>query len=178
VEWGPAHNRIGEGEVVSAEVAFSVVTTPEKSPMRSVFLLAAMSCIATAAAPSHGVTVVVNTFNFDFSANPQGQPILDPTINLGDTIRWFVTQGQHATQSLTTATDEVWISGTLNQGDSFSHTFTHPGVYQYYCRFHAVDNGDGTYLGMGGSITVVPAPASVGLIGAAGSGLLLRRRRR
>ena len=33
-------------------------------------------------------TVTVHVFNFDFSTNPQGQPIVDPTIHVGDTIHW------------------------------------------------------------------------------------------
>jgi amicyanin len=27
-------------------------------------------------------------------------------------------------------------SGTLGQGQSYSHTFTQPGTYDYHCTFH------------------------------------------
>lgn len=35
------------------------------------------------------------------------------------------------------ATTDLFASGTLSQGDSFSHTFTDPGTYYYECTIHA-----------------------------------------
>lgn len=142
---------------------------------RRVVIASALALVLPAAASAD--TVVVNAFNFDFSANPQGQAILDPTINVGDTIRWVVTGGVHATQSLEGATGEVWISPNLSVGQFFEHRFTTAGVYPYLCRLHARDNGDGTYLGMGGTITVVPTPGAAGVMVIAGLMAATRRRR-
>ncbi len=39
--------------------------------------------------------------------------------------------------SVTAATTSLFASGTLNQGDSFSFTFSKPGTYYYECTIHA-----------------------------------------
>lgn len=35
-----------------------------------------------------------------------------------------------------TAKDGSWGSPTMNQGDTYIHTFTAAGTYPYYCTFH------------------------------------------
>ena len=47
------------------------------------------------------------------------------------------------------AAAEPWDSGLLNQGQSFSHTFTVAGEYKYFCIPHILS-------GMLGTITVEP----------------------
>jgi hypothetical protein len=51
----------------------------------------------------------------------------------GTRIRW-VNQGLH--HHTVTSTDGLWDSGALSRGGDFSYTFTRPGTYTYYCRFH------------------------------------------
>src|SRR5689334_1244147 len=60
-------------------------------------------------------TVTVHVINFDFSTNPQGQPIVDPTINVGDTIHWVWDTDFHSTTSVAQQA-ETWDSGVHNTG--------------------------------------------------------------
>jgi trimeric autotransporter adhesin len=99
-------------------------------------------------------TVTVHVFNFDFSINPSGQNVVDPTIDLGDTIHWVWDSGTHTSTSVT-GSAETWNSGAMSAGGSFDHTFTHSGTFSYYCMFHGSDNGNGTAGGMSGTVTVV-----------------------
>jgi plastocyanin len=46
-----------------------------------------------------------------------------------------------------------FVSGDLNNGQSFSHTFNTAKVVKYYCRYHGGPNGQG----MSGTITVTAA---------------------
>jgi uncharacterized protein YjdB len=98
-------------------------------------------------------TVTVHIFNFDFSQNPKGQPIVDPTISVGDTIHWVWDEGFHSTTSVA-GIAETWNSGTHSSPATFDHTFTHVGTFAYYCTIHGTDNGDGTASNMSGTITV------------------------
>jgi plastocyanin len=120
--------------------------------------------------------VVVHVFDMDFSVNPQGGPIVDPTINVGDTIRWQFDASLHTTTSVA-GIPESWNSGSRNLGETFDHTFTQIGSWQYYCMNHGFDMGGGMAGGMSGVVTVVPEPASMIALGA-GALVVLRRRRR
>lgn len=138
-----------------------------------------LSIIAAVAMISPGAlaeTVNVNVFSFDFSAAPVGQPIVDPTINVGDTIRWVWVNGLHDTTSVA-GVSSAWASDIMSAPFNFEHTFTTPGTYQYYCSLHGFDLGNGTAGGMSGIITVVPEPASLGLLILGASALLAQRRR-
>jgi plastocyanin len=83
------------------------------------------------------------------------------TVNVGDTVVWKV----EGTMGHTVTSDTgVFDSGQdpLTQGDTFSFTFTQPGTYPYYCRFHGGPGG----VGMSGTVVVeaagqpTPAPAA------------------
>jgi len=108
-------------------------------------------------------TVTVHIFNNDFSANAKGQPIVDPTIDVGDTIHWVWDEGFHSTTSVA-GIAEQWDSGTTGTvGHTFDHTFTHVGTFAYYCTIHGFDNGNGTAGGMSGTITVRDATPSLAI---------------
>ena len=78
------------------------------------------------------------------------------TVTAGDTVTW--TESGSGTHSVT-ADDTSFDSSPscplscLGHGSVFSHTFTTPGVYRYYCRVHGGPNGQG----MSGTVTVVAA---------------------
>ena len=120
-------------------------------------------------------TITVHVFNFEYSVNPAGGPIVDPTIQLGDTIRWVWDNGFHNVQNVNGIPEE-FFSEFRSAPYSFEHTFTNVGDWAYYCALHGFDNGDGTAGGMAGIIHVVPEPASGLLLALAGGLLALRRR--
>src|SRR5262245_44726541 len=79
--------------------------------------------------------IMVNVFDDDFSVNPPGAPIVDPTIQVGDTIRWVWSPGNldfHSTKSVA-GIPEVWDSDLFLPPHQFDHTFTHVGTFYYYC---------------------------------------------
>jgi plastocyanin len=69
------------------------------------------------------------------------------TINTGTTVEW--TQTGSLPHSVT-ADDGAFDSGTLQNGDTFQHTFDEPGRYPYHCEFHGAEGG----TGMAGVIVV------------------------
>ncbi len=143
--------------------------------MRAFVIGSAVLFCAISAVPAAAEIVEVRVFNFEFSAAPPEEPLLDPTIQLNDTIRWVWEEGFHDTTSVA-GSMEVWASPTTSEvGFTYDHTFTNPGTFWYYCTVHGADNGDGTASGMSGTITVVPEPAALVLL-ALGAGALLRRR--
>jgi plastocyanin len=113
--------------------------------------------------------VVVHVFNFEYAP--------DPTIFVGDTVEWVWDEFVHSVTSVT-GSAEVFDSEPQVPPFSFTHTFTQAGVYNYYCTLHGVDNGDGTAVGMAGTVTVlpVPEPAAMGMAGVVGFAFLARRR--
>jgi plastocyanin len=133
-------------------------------------ILAFVIVTGLAALPAWGATVQVQVFDSEFSP--------DPTINVGDTVRWVWNSfTAHNVRSVSGA-PEVFDSGHF-AGDehTFEHTFTKVGVVNYYCDLHGFDLGNGTAGGMAGRITVVPEPAMVTML-LPGAVLLARRGRR
>lgn len=62
------------------------------------------------------------------------------TIPAGTTVEWIDTGLLPHT---VTAVDGSFDSGTLQNGDTFRHTFEEPGSYPYYCQFHGTPDGSG-----------------------------------
>jgi plastocyanin len=58
---------------------------------------------------------------------------LELNVLAGDTVTW--TNVSFSTHTVTADAGD-WSSGSLNNSDKFSHTFTTPGSLGYYCRFH------------------------------------------
>jgi len=130
------------------------------------FITAAV--LALAAATAAADTVTVYTFNREYSQNtpPNPGPLPDdPTIHVGDTVHWVVTEGFHTVTSCT-GLSESFDSGFMMTGNTFDHTFTHAGTFAYYCSFHGFQTGPNTAGGMAGLITVEeavpPCPADLG----------------
>ena len=114
-------------------------TTPASTPAGTLPPISqptATSVSAATSAPATG-TVDVTIANFAFSPDTL-------TVKVGTTVKW--TNQDSATHNVT-AEDNSFKSGDLNQGDSFSFTFTTAGTYAYRCGFHA---------SMKATITVVP----------------------
>jgi plastocyanin len=67
-------------------------------------------------------------------------------VKAGTTVVWV---NKDSVQHTTTSDTNVWDSGLMAEGSTFSYTFTQPGTYKYYCKPHSA-------LDMTGVITVVP----------------------
>jgi Plastocyanin len=78
----------------------------------------------TPAMTTESMTVEVSIQNFAF--NPQSV-----TISSGDTVKW--TNFDSVSHTVAGAD---FVSDALKNGDSFSHTFTETGTYNYHCSIH------------------------------------------
>ena len=89
---------------------------------------------ATVATPQ-GATVQSGIQNFTLE---------DLTVRVGDTIVW--TQLDSVTHTTTSGPpkvpDGVWDSEFLNNGQTFSFTFTEVGTFPYYCTLHSTPGSD------------------------------------
>lgn len=77
------------------------------------------------------------------------------TVEAGTTVTW---ENHDSVMHTATPTDEdAWGtsgSGEMQEGASWSFTFTEPGTYDYYCEPHAYQDDEGTWKGMTGTIVV------------------------
>jgi len=83
------------------------------------------------------------------------------TVSSGEAVIWNF-NAFHTSTSDTATGPEVWDSGFRDSG-TFSHTFTTPGTYPYYCQVHSfpggtVMNGVVQVLGAGVTPTSTPIP--------------------
>lgn len=99
----------------------------------------------TAVPGSGSVTVVMSNLAF----NPA-----NTTVHVGQMVMWVNNDTVPHTTTSGTCSGNVctpmagWDSGTLNPGQSFSHTFNTAGTFTYYCRIHGAM--------MQGTVTVTP----------------------
>lgn len=122
---------------------------------RALFLLAAVLASLVGARRAHADVVDLFVYNFEFSLNPPGLPVIDAVITVGDTVRWQRVEGNHTTTSVAGVLEQ-WDGVLDSTSPTFEHTFTHAGLFWYYCRPHGFDNGDQTAGGMSGTILVLP----------------------
>jgi plastocyanin len=76
------------------------------------------------AAPSGGTHVSISQFTF--------RPAV-VSIAVGETVTWV---NDDAEEHTVTATDRSYTSSGLETAQTFSHGFTAPGTYQYFCALH------------------------------------------
>jgi plastocyanin len=85
------------------------------------------------------------------------------TVSPGEAVIWNF-HAFHTSTSDTSTGPEVWDSGFRDSG-TFSHTFTTPGTYPFYCQVHSfpggtVMNGVVQVLGAGVTPTSTPIPST------------------
>src|SRR5688500_1809542 len=98
----------------------------------------------TEAAVPSGVVVPVVTL--DHSSRPQALEV-----HVGDGIEWE-NRGNNEHNVLSIEGDDWGVQVTEFQpGDVYTHVFTEPGEYAYYCSIHGSEQA-----GMVGTITVAP----------------------
>jgi hypothetical protein len=85
------------------------------------------------------------------------------TISVGDTVTW-TNNSSSDTPHTSTSDTGAWDSGTVNVGQSFSHTFASAGTFPYHCSFHQAQ-------GMVGTIVVQGSATQPGSTSTAGSPL-------
>jgi plastocyanin len=90
--------------------------------------------------------VVVPVIALDNSFRPQSLEIA-----VGDTVEWE-NRGENEHNVLSIEGDDWGVEVTdFQPGDVYSHVFTEPGEYAYFCSIHGNEE-----VGMVGTITVVP----------------------
>jgi plastocyanin len=81
------------------------------------------------------------------------------TVVPGETVTWTWAGAPHSSTSNATSGPEFWDSGVLSTG-TFSHLFSTPGTYPYYCIIHSSPAG----TAMNGVVQVIlpatPTPTS------------------
>ncbi|MFH8898178.1 plastocyanin/azurin family copper-binding protein [Streptomyces coeruleorubidus] len=115
--------------------------------------VAAAEAQPAAAKADHQVDIMGNKFG-------DGKQLV---VEVGQTVQW--TNHDSVPHTVTTTKAPVkFDSGTLEQGDSWSYTFSKAGTYEYYCAVHPdmvasvkVVEGSG---GGGGGSTPAPTPTS------------------
>ena len=105
----------------------------------SAFALAASLFMVSAAPARAAVYSVAISDNNPHLFTPQ---VL--TINVGDTVTWTCNDGAHTTSS-NAGQAESWASPTLNEGGTFTWTFTHAGNFSYVSTASG-DSGEVGYI--------------------------------
>jgi LPXTG-motif cell wall-anchored protein len=116
----------------------------------TVVAVAAAAIMMLAAGPALAASVGVQ----DFSYSPQ-----TVTIKAGESVTWTSSGPSPHT---VTADDGSFDSGTLNPGDSFSHTFATAGTFQYHCQFHVAQGMVGTVVVQAAATTPPPSTTPPG----------------
>jgi plastocyanin len=88
------------------------------------FVLFTISATGLHAAGASDVAVLIK--NFDYSP-------MDLSIAPGTTVVWKNLDGEPHTIA---SVDGMFRSPALDQNDSYSFTFNHPGVFKYICSIH------------------------------------------
>ncbi len=121
--------------------------------------LTALTILAISAlmflSPTEAATVSIEVGDLYFCDVSHQQGVCETTVTAGETVTWNNVSGFHTV----TECDDTFStcppaggfdSGSLPTGNSFSHTFSSPGTFEYRCMFHPTD--------MRGRITVQAAP--------------------
>jgi plastocyanin len=106
------------------------VGQPPTMTMTMPMPMSTASAPAVAASPVSGTTrVAIQNFAFVPAAL---------SVAVGATVTWT---NEDDIPHTVTAQDKQYTSPALDTNDTFSHTFSAPGVYAYYCEIHPVMTG-------------------------------------
>jgi len=96
--------------------------------------------ITCSSQPNSSAIQIAITKGASNSANGPGYAPDSITLVIGNnnTVTWTNDDSVHHTVNTSSApTGAAFNSGNMNQGDTYTCTFTMPGTYQYYCVYHA-----------------------------------------
>ena len=72
------------------------------------------------------------------TSNISGYSLSNITISTGTVIKWI--NSHAAPHTVTSGTpgnlSDIWDSDTISNGNSYSHTFSNSGTFQYFCKIH------------------------------------------
>jgi plastocyanin len=149
----------------------STTTTPTSTSATATTLStssATGAATTTSSSSAASLTTTVSSSHTPARARPAGDPsdtIADYsftpatlTIHVGDTVTW--TNNGPAPHTAT-ANNGSFNTGTLQKGQSASHTFTQAGTYAYICTIHPF---------MHGTVVVLASSSSSGSSGSGSSG--------
>ncbi len=128
---------------------------------------AALSWSAVSAEPKTYNVYVYN--NFYSQNNPTANPPTnfsdEPTILIGDTIRWVRISGSHNVIASAGQAEDWNSGGNVTTSSPYMHTFTHAGDFNYYCSHHGFDAGNGFAGGMYSAVHVLCSVVDVAIQG-------------
>lgn len=105
----------------------------------SVFIVIAGALAALPGSTAQAETISIDAGNNWFcSSDFQTQPCVTD-ITAGDSVVWTMVQGFHTVTECEaghTNCGNGFDSGLLNQGETYSLTFSEPGTVSYYCAIH------------------------------------------
>jgi plastocyanin len=99
-----------------------------KALLLAPLLLAALGTSPTPA-PAAGQTVHIKDFSYHAATL---------SVAPGTTVRFVNDDGEAHT---VTAVDKTFDSAGMDMGDAWTHTFTKPGTYAYFCALHPYMKG-------------------------------------
>ncbi|MFE9442586.1 plastocyanin/azurin family copper-binding protein [Streptomyces sp. NPDC006602] len=157
----PAGNRgllvAGLGAALAAALSLGLLSSASGSTKTSEVADAAQAPAAAAAQPAADAEA---DYQVDIMGNKFGDG-KQLVVEVGQTVQW--TNHDSVPHTVTTTKAPVkFDSGTLNQGDSWSYTFTKAGTYEYYCAVHPdmVASVKVVAAGDGGGSTPTPTPTA------------------
>lgn len=125
---------------------------------------AAVAVLIVAVAGAAGVarisaaSIAIAAVNYEFRPSSR-------TVKVGDTVVWTMSGDPHTVRSGTIDANHVGhpSDGPLKSeiivpGDTYSHTFTAPGTYSYFCEIHADSQMKGTIVVAAVIATLRPTP--------------------
>jgi plastocyanin len=139
--------------VVAAGLVLAACAGSESTDTTADTTVPAETTVATAAPTTTPATTAAETTPPDTAAadgpvatiNISGSAFASsPTVSVGDEVEVV---NNDAFAHTWTSTDEVWDSGSLGQGDTFSFTFDEPGEYSFVCLIHPFMTGTVTVEG-------------------------------
>lgn len=93
-------------------------------------LLLGMSILAAcSASPKPQASTIVDVKIANFAFDPASL-----TIKVGTEVRW--TNNDTVAHDVTSVSGNELSSGSLNQGQTYTHVFTQAGTYAYMCKIH------------------------------------------
>jgi len=114
-------------------------------------VIAALALVAALAPNTRAADASVEIADMAFAPG-------DVTVNVGDTVTW--TNADPGMVHTVTSTSGAFDSGDMDEGESYSVTFTAPGTYAYLCTPHPFMTGTVTVV----AAAVAPAPSASGEI--------------